>query len=159
MVGQFNGRTAVQLAKFTMLDTKKKGNLTELLCLAAFTELGYDVSVPYGDCARYDFIADIDGQLYKIQCKTSSKRQEGVYEFSTRSTQVGATSTLTRSYDKNQVDFFATIIEGKCYLVPIEQCSVRSKTLRFIPPKNGRQEGIAYAKDYELAVQLEKLKR
>jgi hypothetical protein len=39
-----------------MLNSKQKGNLTELLCLAAFTELGYTVSIPYGDCAKYDFI-------------------------------------------------------------------------------------------------------
>ena len=54
------------LAKFIMLDSKFKGNLTELLCLAAFTELGYQISIPYGDHARYDFIADINNNLYRI---------------------------------------------------------------------------------------------
>ena len=39
-----------------MVEKKQKGNLTELQCLTAFTELGYTVSIPYGDCAKYDFI-------------------------------------------------------------------------------------------------------
>lgn len=29
-----------------MLETKQKGNLTELQCIAAFYELGYSVSIP-----------------------------------------------------------------------------------------------------------------
>jgi hypothetical protein len=49
-----------------MLDCNYQGNLTELLCLASFTELGYQVSIPYGDHARYDFIVDINNHLYRI---------------------------------------------------------------------------------------------
>lgn len=141
-----------------MLNSKQKGNLTELQCLAAFTELGYIVSIPYGDCAKYDFIADIDGILYKIQCKTSSEQDKGVYKFATRSTQVGTTSTKVRTYTKDDIDFFATIIEGKCYLVPVNEASGKQKTLRFTTPKNGQKEGITFAKDYELVSQLEKIK-
>lgn len=151
-------RAADQLAEFTMLNSKQKGNLTELQCLTAFTELGYTVSIPYGDCAKYDFIADINNKLYRIQCKTSSEQDVGVYKFATRSTQVGTTSTNVRTYTEEDIDFFATIIDGKCYLVPITEVSGKQKTLRFIPPKNGQKEGIAYAKDYELVSQLEKLK-
>lgn len=141
-----------------MLNTKQKGNLTELLCLAAFTKLGYIVSIPYGDCAKYDFIVDIDHTLYRIQCKTSSQRDEGVYDFSTRSVQVGVNSTQTRGYTKTDIDFFATIIDNQCYLIPVEEVSGRSKTLRFVPPKNGQKEGITYAQEYELLSQIEKLK-
>lgn len=141
-----------------MLNSKQKGNLTELLCLAAFTELGYTVSIPYGDCAKYDFIVEIDNKLYKIQCKTSSIQDDGVYKFATRSTQVGTTSTNVRTYTKNDIDYFATIIDGKCYIVPVEEASGKQKSLRFKPPKNGQKEGISFAKDYELLSQLEKLK-
>lgn len=120
-----------------MLNSKQKGNLTELQCLAAFTELGYIVSIPYGDCARYDFIVDINNILYRIQCKTSSKQDEGVYEFSCRSTAANHSRAATRSYSEEEIDFFATIIENKCYLIPICETGDRRKTLRFIPPKNG----------------------
>ena len=89
-----------------MLNSKQKGNLTELLCLAAFTELGYTVSIPYGDCAKYDFIVEIDNRLYKVQCKTSSLQEDGVYKMATRSTQVGATSTSVRTYTKQDIECF-----------------------------------------------------
>lgn len=141
-----------------MLNSKQKGNLTELQCLTACSELGLTVSIPYGDCAKYDFVLDFNGKLYKIQCKTSSLKDNGVYKFATRSTQVGTTSTNVRTYTKDDIDFFATYIEGKCYLVPVEQASGKEKTLRFVPPKNGQKEGISFAKDYELQSQLEKLK-
>ena len=55
-------------------NSKQKGNLTELQCLAAFVEQGCGVSVPYGDCYPYDFIADIDGYLLKIQVKTVTSK-------------------------------------------------------------------------------------
>ncbi len=63
------------------LNPKQKGNLTELQCLIAFYELGYQCSIPYGENSRYDFIADIDGKLIKVQCKTSRKVNDGVIEF------------------------------------------------------------------------------
>ena len=44
-----NGRAAdlsIELSEKNM-DSKKKGNLTELQCLAAFVECGCGVSIPY----------------------------------------------------------------------------------------------------------------
>jgi hypothetical protein len=140
-----------------MLDCKQKGNLTELQCLAAFTELGYTVSIPYGDCARYDFIVDIDNTLYRVQCKTSSLKEEGVYNFSCRSTSANRSSATSRSYSTEEIDFFATMIEGKCYLVPVSQTGNRDKTLRFTIPKNGQKAGVSFAKDYEIETQVAKL--
>ena len=42
------------------MDSKQIGNLTELQCITRFYELGYSVSVPYGDSEKYDFIVDIN---------------------------------------------------------------------------------------------------
>ena len=39
--------------------------------MLAFIQLGYECSVPFGNGAKYDFIADIDGKLLKFQCKSS----------------------------------------------------------------------------------------
>ena len=60
-----------------MLDSKFKGNLTELLCLAAFTELGYQISIPYGDHARYDLIADINNKK-KYDIKKKNKKERNI---------------------------------------------------------------------------------
>ena len=41
--------------------------------MLAFMKLGYNVSIPFGEDSRYDFIVDINDKLYKIQCKTCSE--------------------------------------------------------------------------------------
>jgi len=139
------------------LSTKSKGNLTELQCLAAFVEHGCAVSIPYGDNSKYDFIADINGQLLKIQVKTSSMKTEGSIKFSCRSTHVNCKGTTSERYTSKDIDFFATYWNNQCYLVPVNECSVE-KTLRFVPPKNGQIKGITFAKDYTLEKQIDKIK-
>ena len=138
------------------LTSKQKGNLTELQCLTAFVEQGCGVSIPYGDNSKYDFIADINGNLYKIQVKTSSLKAENAIHFSCRTTHVNCAGVKNEKYSKNDVDYFATYWNNQCYLIPIEECSV-TKTLRFAPPKNGQTTGISFATDYELAKQLAKI--
>ena len=137
------------------MDSKQKGNLTELRCLTAFVELGCTVSIPYGDNARYDFIAEVNKHLYKIQVKTSclKKNTEDAIYFSCRSTVVNCSGIKRSTYSEEDVDFFATYWEGKCYLIPRKECS-SEKTLRFAPPKNGQTVGITFAKDYELEKQI-----
>lgn len=155
-----NGRAADLLAKFISmveLNPKQKGNLTELKCLSAFYELGYQCNIPYGENSRYDFIADIDGKLIRVQCKTSREVDVGVIEFPCRSSRSNTHSNLQRRYTANEIDYFCTFWDGKCYLIPVTECSI-TKILRFVPPKNGQKVGITYAKDYELQGQLEKLK-
>jgi len=141
------------------LSTKAKGNLTELQCITAFYQLGYQVSIPYGENSRYDFIADVNGKLIRVQVKTSSIKQEtkGAISFATASTRINSTKNITHRYTKNEIDYFATFWDNKCYLIPVEETAGREKTLRFIPPANGQIKGITFAKDYELEVQLAKI--
>ena len=141
------------------LDSKKKGNLTEMLCMSAFMAQNCGVCIPFGDNSKYDFIADVDGRLFKIQVKTSSKRKgdENSIKFSCRSTHVNCKGVQNVRYSKNDIDYFATYYEGQCYLVPVAECSVE-KTLRLAPPNNGQQKGITYATEYILEKQLSKIK-
>lgn len=133
------------------MNSKQKGNLTELQCLAAFVEMGCGVSIPYGDNSKYDFIADKDGQLLKIQVKTSSlkKDTQDAICFSCRSTHVNCSGVQNVRYSENEIDYFATYWNGKCYVVPVQECSI-TKTLRFAPPKNGQTKGVSFAQDYEI---------
>ena len=141
-----------------MLEPKQVGNLTELQCITSFYELGYKVSLPYGENSRYDFIADVDGILIRIQVKTCKEKEDGVViSFPCQSTRVNSTKCLHRSYSKSEIDYFATYYKGQCYLVPVEECS-REKKLRFSKTKNNQGKGVNYAQDYELLSQLHKLK-
>ena len=155
-----NGKANDLLAKFDKimnLTSKQKGNLTELKCISAFYELGYQCSIPYGEDSRYDFIADINGKLIRVQCKTSHEIDPGVIEFSCRSCRSNTQSNLRRRYTVDEVDYFCTYWNNMCYLVSINECPV-SKKLRFIPPKNNQKVGISYAKDYELPNQINLIK-
>lgn len=138
------------------LNAKQKGNLTELQCLTAFYKEGCHVSIPFGENSRYDMIVDIKGKLIKVQVKTSSLKNgdPNVIEFSCRSTRVNCKGTKTMRYTKEEIDYFATYWNNKCYLIPVTECSV-TKTLRFAPPKNGQKVGVSFAKDYELNKQLQ----
>ena len=55
------------------MNTKQLGNLTELQCMTYLYELGYSISIPFGNADKYDLILDIDNKLYKIQIKHSSE--------------------------------------------------------------------------------------
>lgn len=139
------------------LTSKEKGNLTELQCLTSFYKLGCTASIPYGENCRYDFILDVNGTLLKIQVKTSKTVSEECFEFSTRSTRVNSQGSYSKSYTKNEIDFFATYYNDKCYLVPVEECNT-SKKLRFKYPSNGQKKNISLAKNYELEEVLKQFK-
>ena len=139
------------------LTSKQKGNLIELQCLAAFAEQGCGVSIPYGDNSKYDFIADVNGKLLKIQVKTSSLKDDGAIKFSCRTTHVNCSGVKNERYSAGEIDFFATYWNNQCYLIPMAECSVE-KTLRFTPPKSGQLKGINFAEDYLLANQLQKIR-
>ena len=101
--------------------------------------LGCTVSVPWGDNARYDFILEVENTLYKIQCKTSHLKQEGVYEFATCRRRVNHKQNVRLAYEEDEIDFFTTFIEGKCYLIPFGETCKTQKTLRFTPPANNNK--------------------
>ena len=140
-----------------MLSTKALGAQTELQCLTYLHGLGYDISIPWGDNARYDFVLDVNHKLYKIQVKTSHLIEEGVYKFQTRSTYINAKGNRSNSYTENDVDFFATWINNQCYLVPLAETNKRDKVMRFVKPKNNQIKGITFAQNYLAEEQLKKL--
>ena len=67
------------------ISTKYLGNLTELQCITRFYELGYPVSIPYGDSEKYDMIIDINGRLYRLQCKHANPHlnEENIVDYLT----------------------------------------------------------------------------
>lgn len=145
-----------------MLNTKILGNTTEMECMLECMKLGIQVSIPFGEDSRYDFILDHNNKLYKIQCKHCSEILDNdgkvvAVKFKTvrQSGSNAALHTRTK-YTKDEIDYFATSYEGRCYLVPVEQCST-IKCLRIISPKNGQEKGISFLKDHELCEVLKTL--
>ena len=74
----------------------------------------------------------------------------GDFEFFTK-------RTINLSYSEEDVDFFATIYNNECYLVPYSICGKRSQRLRLAPTRNGQTKGILFAKDFRLEKILQNL--
>jgi hypothetical protein len=123
--------------------TQSKGNVIELQCISKFIELGYECSIPYGNGAKYDFVADVNGTFLRIQCKSASYvidkttklPDTNAIKFSCAATTTNTQKTVRHSYTKEDIDYFATAFNNQVYLIPVEECST-NKTLRFAPPKN-----------------------
>lgn len=133
------------------------GEITEQQVAIEFLKLGYLISKPLVQCSRYDFVVDVNHKLYKVQVKTGTLKEDSYIEFSTCTSHTNTQRTLNLAYSADDVDFFATMYDGKCYLVPYEVCGKRSQRLRLVPTKNGQIKGITFARDYHLKDVLERL--
>lgn len=133
-----------------MLSSHFIGEITEQQVAIEFLKLGILVSKPLVQSSKYDFIADIEHNLYKIQVKTGTFKENAYLEFATSTSHTNTQGTLNLSYSKNDVDFFATMYEDQCYLIPYHLCGKRAQRIRFIPTKNGQTKGILFAKDFHL---------
>jgi hypothetical protein len=131
------------------MNTKRIGNITEMEVMLAFVKQGYNVLIPYGDCERYDFVADVNGKFLRVQVKTARLEDEGAkIVFNTDSTHRANGKVIHHSYTKDDIDYFATSYDGIIYLVPVEETTTREKSLRLLPTRNGQTKGIYFAKDY-----------
>lgn len=134
------------------MNTNQKGKITELQVLTKIIELGYSVSIPYGNSDRYDQIWDINGTLIRVQIKTArwKTNEQKAIIFTSKSTVNGKGT----KYSKKDIDYFATFWDNEVYIVPVEECSTE-KTLWFEQPKGGH--GYSFAKDYQLQEVLKNL--
>lgn len=130
------------------MDTNAIGKLTELKVLQYIIEKGYSVSIPFGDKDRYDQIWDINNKLLRIQVKTARAIDDEISGiiFNCRSTYSRNNGLKTHHYTADEIDYFATFWDNKCYLIPVNECSDK-KTLRFTSKQN--QPSISWAKDYD----------
>lgn len=132
------------------MNSKQIGNITELETMLTFIKLGYNVLTPYGDCERYDFVVDAGNKFYKIQSKTSNSKDDGAsFSFSGRSCNRKGGKIVHHQYTNEEIDYFVTVFNGQCYLIPVEECGA-DKRLRILPAKNGQVRGVTWAKDYKL---------
>lgn len=132
-------------------NTLYKGALTEQKCFLKCIEMGFTVSKPIFDNARYDFILDTGKNLLKIQVKTSRWKNEEhtgfVFNcFSQHA--LGNGNNKVMKYTKDEIDFFMTEKEGIFYLYPAPEQGIKEKTLRILPTKSGQTKNISFAKDY-----------
>lgn len=133
------------------LNSHFKGKITELQVAEKFLQLGYQVNQPLVSDSRYDFVVDIKGKLLKIQVKTSKISEEQDYfEIATCSSHTNTKGTINHTYSKNEIDYFATIYNDECYIIPVEEGAARAIRLRLKPTKNNQTIGVKFAENYKL---------
>lgn len=138
------------------IDTKQIGNITELEIMAYITKLGYQVSIPYGDRARYDQIWDINNKLLRVQVKTAHLDDNcNTLSINCHTTNRAEGRTKNRRYTKDEIDCIATYFNNRCYCIPIESVPSRSIKLRINPTSNNQQNGIHLLNDYLVEFFLE----
>ena len=134
-----------------MLDTQTQGAMTEQKCFLKCIESGFIVSKPLFDNARYDFILDANGKLYRIQVKTSHWVDEtkAVFTFNGYSQHSCSNGNKRMKYTNQEIDYFMTEQEGIFYLYPANEEGFVAKKLRVLPTKSGQIKNISFARNYE----------
>lgn len=129
------------------MNTKQKGNFAELRIASRLAELGYTVSFPYGDAARYDLIYQVSdfGGFYTAQCKHGRLRN-GCVKFSTVSTNKYSPN---KSYEYLVDKFLVFCPEtNQVYSLWARNLPAGVVHLRVEPTKNNQASKVLWAKNY-----------
>ena len=131
--------------------TKEKGNIGEAVILAEFVKRGIQCSLPFGDAARYDLIAEFNGKLNKIQIKYCAQVTENNSITCPCASSTNHTTNKHYTTYENDVDYIACYIQplDKSILIPIEEVGKKKTlTVRITPTSNNQQKGIHYLNDF-----------
>lgn len=127
-----------------MKNTNQKGDVAELAVAKKFLELGYWVSIPFGDDAPYDLIVDLSGELKRVQVK-HIKPRKGTLRFrllADSGKPYKETTDLIAGYNPE---------DGKVYVInPNDFNAKRMVTLKLNKPKNNQIQGVNLAEKYLL---------
>lgn len=134
-----------------MYTTNQIGDITEAEVALYLMKLGFTISKPINSGSRYDFILDTGTKLLKLQVKTASKVPKSknitsnIIKFNCKSVSAKRHTNKQTRYSAEEIDYFATFWDGKCYLVPVNECSVEKRLhLSNINLKNNQ----CYAENY-----------
>lgn len=112
------------------LNSRQQGATGVGEAIAHFSALGYSVSIPLGDCQRYDLVVDDGDRLYRVECKTSRfLLKSGGWEVGL-ATKGGNQSWngVAKKLSSEDCDLvFILTGDGQRYILPIEELDGRSK--------------------------------
>ena len=131
---------------------KEKGDLAELMVACDLRERGYRISIPFGEEADYDLVAERNGELERVQVKYTESDGK-VAEVKCRShSHTNGRIRRTKHYTAATIDWLAVYdrTTDRCYYLPASELGGgRSKLLlRLAPPKNNQRVGIRRAENY-----------
>jgi hypothetical protein len=131
-------------------DTKRIGDVSELMVMAALARAGYRLAIPYGENCRFDVIIEDEvGTLARVQIKTGRLRN-GAIEFNGYSSHTHRGGVSTRSY-AGEVELFGVYCPqlDRCFLVPAVGVGTHG-SLRIERTRNGQSKRIKWADAFGL---------
>lgn len=133
------------------MNNKDKGDIGESKIIYEFVKRGIQVSIPFGDNARYDLIAEFGGKLNKIQVKyCDQKIKNGSILAPCASSRNHTTNKHYTTYE-NDIDYFAFYIPKweVSLLVPIGIIgNKKSISFRKTSTRNKQKANIHLVEDY-----------
>ena len=120
---------------------------------------GLGVFWPLTSGLRYDLVLDIEGTLYRVQCKTANRRND-IVGINCRSCRRTADGYVRRSYSASDVDLVAAYCAelDQCYLLESRIFSGQSMVhLRLTPARNNQRRRVHWASEFEFAATLRSL--
>jgi hypothetical protein len=142
------------------LTPSQKGAVAEAGITSMVIQLGLTVLRPLCEGRRYDLVVDLEPELLRVQCKLARSLPGvlSVHLQTCRHTPGGYVRTI---YTASEVDAIAAYSPElhRAFLIPISEASGRhAMHLRLNPTKNNQAQGIKWARDYELASVIERLR-
>jgi hypothetical protein len=114
-------------------------------------QLGAFVSKPIFEGARYDYVIERDGKLYRAQVKYA----DGKLGYTTGAVYVNLRKQIKKNknypYNENEVDalvVYVPKIDKVCWFGPEVFSGKQGLAIRISPTKNGQIKGCLAAEDY-----------
>jgi hypothetical protein len=97
-------------------DKKRRGEWAEMIFMARATEMGIQVSKPWGESRSYDFVVGCPGRFVAVQVKSTTENLGGRYLCCVR-------GNGNRLYQLGDFDFLAAyvIYENIFYIIPLQK--------------------------------------
>jgi hypothetical protein len=141
---------------------KDIGDRSTLAIMLALRQVGFHVSVPFGENTRNDLVLDDGERLARVQCKTGRLRNGSVLFNTASSYAHHPNAKVSGRHYQGEVEYFAVYCgeTAGVYLVPIADLSpLRKAMLRVDSARNNQSRGIRPAADYEIGrVAIERLR-
>ncbi len=137
------------------MNTKQKGDIAEQTAIIRLLELGWSVAKPIGDRQPYDLIADVNGNLVKLQVKSAwFNAHDQNYCIDVRRTKTNRRKMLRSLYKNQDFDFALVYVPDKqiFYVFPVEVFIGFGSTLSLI--ETGKRQRKPRSHDYREAFEL-----
>jgi len=98
--------------KIKIKHPKRRGEWAEMRFMAMAAENGLEVTKPFGEMARYDFIVEHEGRFARVQVKSTIRTLGSGYACTMRG--------WRDPYGRNEFDFVAVclVLEDLWYIIP-----------------------------------------